>query len=65
MISHDLEQILSFIQSYLPSDFAYFVKFADHYDCQLRTYERYRSCSYSSLYNLLHINALAHYEAAV
>ena len=50
MISHDLKQnrsqcqILSFIQSYLPSDFAYCVKFADFYDFQLRTYERNRSC---------------------
>ena len=50
MLSHDFKQnrslcqILSFIQSYLPSDFAYFVKFADHYDCQLCTYERNRSC---------------------
>ena len=55
VISHDLKQnrslcqILSFIQSYLPSDFAYFVKFADHYDCQLRTYERHRRCFYWQL----------------
>ena len=32
------------MQSSLPSDFTYCVKFADHYDCQLRTYERNRSC---------------------
>ena len=41
--NRSLCQILSFMQSFMPSDFTYCVKFAD---CQLRTYERNLSCYY-------------------
>ena len=61
MILHNLKpnpslfQILSFIQSSFQSDFTYCVKFADHCNCQLHTYERNSSCFLFSFWSLVNV----------